>query len=399
MTRYDDALWDDSDPLYSPHLNWAKPTIAYWTAPKAAVAAGYAIKRERLDGQKGDGQDQNRAARCRRLTREMVRWMEGEGRPADKDTWLYVIGRYRSDDYSPLQEVKANTRAGYIEQIDKIARVIGDTRIEALTYEAAAKIKTAMVTKHRSPDYIKRWFTTLRRVAKYGGALGINGCANAYALLQVIKLPTPVPRDVYPTRDEVEAIVDAADAKGMFAFGTGYLLCYELCLRAVDVRGQWLPGEGGINRDGKRWQDGMTWDMIDPDITVLTKTPSKTMKSMPKAYEWDLTLLPVLQARLKLLKNAGGVGPVITSERSGLPYTLYGWSQAFRRLRDACGVRKELTAMDVRAGGVTEATALVQNPNDLKDAAQHKNLTTTARYQRNRSSGANKVIELRSKRG
>lgn len=175
-------------------------------------------------------------------------------------------------------------------------------------------------------------------------------------------------------------------------------MCFELSLRGVDIRGQWLDSKNtsGIHRKGKSWQDGLTWDMIAPDLSSMTKVISKTAKSMPEAYVFDLTLLPEVQARLRKLRERRAIGPVIVSEISGLPYTTQSWSRTFYRIRNRLKLRKELTVKDARAGGLTEARSLVQDPLLLRDAGQHKQMSTTNGYLRGRSDGANQVIELRT---
>lgn len=56
-----------------------------------------------------------------------------------------------------------------------------------------------------------------------------------------------------------------------------------------------------------------------------------------------------------------------------------------------------LQIRDARAGGITEAKAMV-DPHTLQHAAQHQNQHTTDRYARDRSGSANTVIEMRAKR-
>lgn len=399
---FDPALYDGSDPFYAPGLSYNSRGYGTWAAGRRYVKAGWLPRSVTLPGRKGDGDDLARAARARELTREMLAWWNEQGeQKLDPATWAYLFARYRSDEFSPIHNVKANTRDAYLYQTAKLEPAIGHMRITDFSYETAMTMKLAMERKGRSADYIKRLFDQIVRVARYGRALRLEGCRDAMDVLAGVKRPSSAPRSVSMTRAQIEAMVDCCDAKGLFALGTGFLLCFELILRAVDVRGQWLETDedSGIIRDGKRWQDGLTWDMIGPDWT-LRKVISKTAKSMPEAYEWDLTKLPVLQARLRLLKKVnGGVGPVILSERDNLPYTVYGWSQGFRRIKRALKLPEEFTAMDLRASGVTEAKALVKRDAfALRDAAGHKHIETTSRYARQRSEGANKVIELRKSR-
>ncbi|MBC7181879.1 MAG: recombinase, partial [Roseovarius sp.] len=182
----------------------------------------------------------------------------------------------------------------------------------------------------------------------------------------------------------------------------GILMQFEFTLRAVDVRGQWLEThehEGGIIRNGKRWQDGLTWDMFDADLKGFSKVISKTAKSLPEPYRFDLTPLPEIRSRLRMLRQENPVGPVILSMRAGgLPYTASGWSQAWARLRKAAGLPKNIWMMDIRAGAVTEAKSLGVDPFALRDAAQHASVSTTNRYSRNRSEGANQIVQLRRNR-
>jgi hypothetical protein len=183
-------------------------------------------------------------------------------------------------------------------------------------------------------------------------------------------------------------------------FALGIMIQYEFALRAVDVRGQWLKTHetsGGIIRNGKRWQDGLTWDMFDLDLTTMTKLISKTRNSLPEPYEFDLTAVHEVRERLLAIRPSNAVGPVLLARRSGgLPFTNSGWTQAWSRLRKKAKVPKEIWMMDLRAGAVTEAKAMGADPYMLRDAAQHVQSQTTDRYSRSRSDGANNVVRLRN---
>jgi hypothetical protein len=397
--NYDDRLYDETDPLYAPGLVWSRPTAARWRPTKRYLDAGFPTKSVPLPGHRGDGRDAERALICRDQTRAMLRWWDAQDVPDHKPgTWGELLARYRLDDFSPIHNVKANTRAGYLEQVAKLDRALGHLQIADLTYEEAMGMKRAMENKGRSVSYVTRLFKQLRAVAGYGRTLRIPSARDAVETLAGIKLTTPPTSTSYPTRDEVMAVVKEADRKGMHAFACGYLMCFELSLRAVDIRGQWLPSKNtsGIHRKGMSWQDGLTWDMIAPDLSSMTKVISKTAKSMPEAYVFDLTLLPEVQARLRKLRERRAIGPVIIAENTDLPYTTQSWSRAFYRIRNHLGLREELTVMSARAGGLTEARSLVHDPLLLRDAGQHKQMSTTNGYLRGRSEGANQVIELRS---
>jgi len=403
------ALWDGSDPHYAPCLSWSgrDPQFrqARWKCPQKYITAGYQVKSVKI-GVPGHPEDEyqlERALRCRRLTQELVRWWDNlDQARVQPGTWQYLIARYRSDEFSPIHEVKQNTKQGYLEQLAKLEIAIGHMPIRDLTYEQIKRTQKAMEAKGRSVSYIHRFFNTLRRVARYGKALQIREAAAVAQTLGEMRFQVGAARQAAPTREQVYEIVAAADAAGMPDFSLGILMQFELTLRAVDVRGQWLVTdelEGGIIRNGKRWQDGLTWDMFDADLNGFSKVISKTAKSLPEPYYFNLDPLPEIRSRLRLLRPENHVGPVICSMRAGgLPYTESGWTQAWARMRMAAGLPKDIWMMDVRAGAVTEAKSLGVDPYALRDAAQHASVSTTNRYSRNRSDGANQIVKLRHKK-
>lgn len=405
--HYKEALWDGSDPLYAPSISWSgkNPARRYaqWKCPPKYVKAGYAIKSVKLDppGSPNDQHQAGRAQRCRELTRELLKWYDEQDQPkVDPQIWKYLIARYKTDDFSPIQEVQANTRGGYYEQLTKIEDAIGHTKIGDMTYERIKMIQRAMVQKERSQDYIHRFFNTLRRVARYGKALGIPEATQVASVLAEVKIKNSPARQVSPTREQIYAIIHAADEQGYDHFALGIMIQFEFALRAVDVRGQWLKTdqtEGGIIRNGRQWQDGLTWEMLDTDLTSMTKLISKTKASMPEPYEFDLTAVPEVRTRLLEIRPDNPVGPILLAKRSGgLPYTASGWNQAWKRMRKIAKVSEEIMMMDIRAGAVTEAKSLGVSEHELRDAAQHLQAQTTNRYSRLRSESANKVARLRN---
>ena len=393
--RLKEALKDGSDPLYAPCTSISRG-IRYWKAPKKYRDMGYKPTSVAL-GKIGEARDLDMAREARNLTVAMLSHFKAPDHPVG--TWAWLIHRYETDAYSPFHKVKANTRAGYVYQLGRLKKAIGKLRIGALTYEEILKIEMAMKEKGRSPANIKKLMTMLRIVSGYGKALRIPEARDVADTLSEMKFEGGPRRTVHPTRAQIRAIIDEADARGMFAFATGLLIQWTYLLRAVDVRGQWLPTdgtEGGIVRDGQRWQDGLTWDMIDGNLATFEKVISKTARSQPEPLTFQIT--DELRGRLRLLGNSGRIGPVIISERFGAPYSRYSWAQAFRRIRDHLNLPKEIWIMDTRAGGITEARQMGADPLSIRDAAGHAHLSTTDRYVRGRSESAAKVVQLRNRR-
>jgi hypothetical protein len=386
------ALWDGSDPFYSPCLSRSRD-LFFWRAPKLYIKAGQSAAPIPLPGRLDDDQGLDRAKRCRDLTRAMVRWHENEGTNAKValGTWMWLIGRYKTDEYSPFHNVKSNTRLSYLAQFKHWEDAIGGVEIAKTDYEAIMRWIKVMKDKNRTVDHISRMFRHLRILTSYGVMVKAVGAKDVRDILSEMKLKSPRPRTQSPTQAQIEGIIAAADKAGNKAFALGLSFQWWLTLRAVDVRGQWLK-----DGDTKRWADGLTWAMISKDLYTLTKVPSKTEESMPEALVWDLTPLLDLRRRLSEIPMESRIGPVIV-QSNGVPFLSRRWSMLFRKFADRAGVPKEVWGMDTRAGAINHAKRSGASRLEMQHQANHADAKTTERYIRQRSDTANDVIQLRTR--
>jgi hypothetical protein len=400
------ALRDGSDPLYAPRLTTTKG-YCYWIVPRW-VPENFTPRRVKLPGKLGDGNDLERAAMCRALTIDMLDRVSGVGLHPE-GSWALLVHRFLHDRISPIHAVKFNTREAYVWQGERWAAILEGISVADTSYELLQEIIVGMREKGRSDDFIRRLFRTLGTITTYGQAIRFPGSDMVRLALGPIRLPAPPKREVAPTQEQIRAVIDEADARGMHDFALTLLLMWEFALRRVDVIGLWervgADATGIIRvtypkrRKGKetayqRWSDGLTWDMIDTDITQITKVISKTRKAMPWATRFPI-INPEIRTRLRLLGSIGRVGPVIRST-DGLPYTDEGMAKIFRRICDHLGLPAELRMMDTRAGAITEAKNMGASPMDLRDAAVHTTVNTTSGYARERDSGVSNVVRLRA---
>lgn len=397
MADFKESLWSGTEPLYAP-CTGTTGTSVFWKCPRKYRNAGYAVTSKRLTGNVGDGKDERRAAEARELTREMIRWYEGAGTKVAPGTWGGLIARYKADDISPFQEVQPNTRVSYLYDIAYWEDVLGSEMVEAFDFPEAKRIQREMKKRGRSPRFIKGKFTMLRIVVGYGVAIKWPGAKVVKDLLGELRTETPKPRTSSPTSSQIMGIIEAADAGGDHAFALGILIQWRLALRAMDVRGDWFlldrhEDRSGICRGNQRWGKGLTWDMIDRDVTTLTKAPSKTDRSAPDAIEWDLTLVPDLRARLQSITNR--VGPVIV-DKAGMPYSRFTWQKLWAKYREKAGVPETIWMMDTRAGAANDAEERGASAIDLNKQLTHASMETTKRYIREKSKGVNNVLRIRA---
>jgi integrase len=391
MARSDIPL-DGSDLLASPGMFKANSRF-YWRATRPDFAMGHSSKAVKLPGKEGDDLDLIRAARCRELERELMRWRSEQDRPKMvPHSWRWIITKYLTDDISPFQDVKDNTKVDYRVSMTYWADAIGDVPIAATDFAMLKGLQRAMEAKGRSLHFISSRFTKLRIVANYAAALNPREFAHVRTILATMRFSKAAPREVAPSRDQIEAIIAAADKAGDPMFALAVSLQWWLTLRAVDVRGQYL----GKGKD-KRWADGLTWNMIDGDMQSIRKVISKTAESEPRVVEYALTDLPDIQARLRAIPADKRVGPVIL-QPDGHPYGRDWFTAKFRRYREAAGVPSEVKMMDTRAGAITHAKSLGASTVQMQHAAGHASPTTTQRYIRDRGAEVAEVIQLRVKK-
>lgn len=395
--RFKDSLWDDSDPDYAPGIRKIRNHYI-WAPSKKFRDAGYHIKTYRLEGSVGDDLDIERARMCRELTREMVRWYEGEQEGRKEGTWGWLIARYMTDEYSPYHDVDVGTRETYRKELAKIEAAIGNVRLSDTDYPRIMKWQKAMRDKPRSVSYIHRWFRHWGLALSHGARLGNADCIRIKAIRDNMRIQQPAARTVTATPEQIAAIVKEADRKGANHVALATLIRFEFMLRGVDVDGTWEPAEGrqgGIQHNGQMWVKGMTWEMVNDDVTTISKLISKTAKSLPEPYVFDLTNVPDIRRRLLAVPADKRIGPLIVL-KGGLPPKNGVITRGFKKIVRDLKMPDYLRIADARSGGITEAKDKVE-PMELRDAAQHTQISTTDRYVRGRSATANKVVAIRNK--
>jgi integrase len=372
------------DPEYAPSRKETNG-CAYWRAPQKYIKAGYAVKSVRLHG---DFEQQ--AAKCRELTREMLEWHQN-GEPVVVGTFNELIARYRNDKFSPYQKVQLDTRRGYDDVIKRWKSSIGNVTVESVGFEDANLIIEAMKNNGRSDDYIARHMTQLRMIVGYGKVIQFPGAASLKEVLSFIKVKRPRPSQVAATREQVLAVVAAAEADGHKGFALGLLIQWWTAVRPVEVRGKKVRQPDG----SMQWSSGLLWgEHIDVDATRMTKVFSKTEESTGADIDISLALLPDVRERLLSIPREERVGPVIR-QSNGRVFDRHQWGKLWARYRTRCDIPAKVKVMHTRAGAISEARAMGVSKDDARDLAGHSNTTTTNIYERRKGDVQERVIQLR----
>ena len=274
----------------------------YWIASdasKSPLVKEYPVRTVRLHFDT----DEERSARCWRLTAELKEWLtsRGVGKQAFNGTLTSLIDCYQRDEDSPYRAVKWNTSRHYDEILALIAAAYGARRVDALTGKDFARWYRVF-KEPATPDGSERLrrayncMKLLRIVCNYGAASGYHRCAEVALMLSKMRFSPPAPRKVAMAYDQAKAIIETAIAQGRPSIALAQALQFELSLRQRDVIGEWIDDETprvqGIVARGMRWTGGTAWSDIGPDL-VLSKTTSKT----GTLGQWDLSRYPLVFVR------------------------------------------------------------------------------------------------------
>lgn len=341
--------------------------------------------------------DDGIAAQCRAWTDELLADLEGRSAaPTYDGTINSLIVLYRTDENSPYQALKHATKIrDYDPSLRLISKTVGARQIPAL----------------RGEDF-RRWYREwgkggltrrahgairkLRSVLSYGVEQKLRGCSQAREILSLIRFATPEPRRVKMEYEHARSICLKAIELGRPSIAITQAIQWDTALRRIHVIGEWLPVQegdtGGIIRGKTKWR-GLTASDVSGDNVLTVPVTSKGKA----ATRHDLTACPLVMEVLKVA-SLPSVGPLIVSEKTGLPYRENYYAQDWREIAKAAGVPVDVWSMDSRAGAISEAEEATGDLDAARKMAGHTTTKTTLVYVRNDDLANNRrIAEARAK--
>jgi hypothetical protein len=220
----------------------------------------------------------------------------------------------------------------------------------------------------------------LKTVMRFGKISKLAGCAEFKSILEELEFPSLRPRPYAPTAEQVAAARKAAHAAGHPLRAFAYALQFETTLRQWDVIGQWVPMSdprpSTLIAYGQKWI-GPMWGRIDENL-ILRLTPTKTEDTSEARVAIDLNECPMVLEDLALIPVERRTGPLITFEKTGLPYRQWTFRDAWRQDATAAGIDAKIWNRDLRAGGNTEGQQAGALLADRRKVTGHSNEKTTA---------------------
>lgn len=339
-------------------------------------------------------------SQCQLLQNEMqifnngeMPWQEGQY----SGTLRSLIDNYLNDKDSSYHKIRYNTRSIYANKLRRLEGEHGHELVREI------KARTLKVWHQQWTDNGLKisaghsMIGILRTLMTFGGTiLDSDECLKVKTLLSNMRFEMGKPREERLTAQQVEAIRAAAHAKGRHSIALAQALQFECMLRQKDCIGEWIPiSEGPLSDiiDGnKKWLRGLRWSEIDKSL-ILRHVTSKRGKKL----EVDLSNAPMVVEELNLLGALPTDGPVIVSERTGLPYDATAFRRQWRDIANSAGIPKKVRNMDTRAGAISEATDAGAELEHVRHASTHGDISMVQRYSRGSAGKIATVQNLRAK--
>ena len=289
-----------------------------------------------------------------------------------RDIVFYYL---HSDNYKRLS---TKSQREYATQLEKAL----DTVVEGKplgSYRARS-----LKARHTNLAY-QQWLQTGAHTANYRKATLSTAWRYCMRLdvmendpVRLIKTENPKPHKVKWTREQVSTFLDTAYSDFKWrSIGLIVHMAYDLAQRVGDMR-------------------VLTWDEVDLDAQRIDLTQSK------RGADVHLPISEALTAMLQKQKEDFGFQPYVAPKTTPVagayvPYPVDQIDDAINQVKDAAGLPKNITAMDLRRTAITE---MVEGGADLAHIMQvsgHRSPDSVTPYMVNTFSGAKNALAKRGK--
>jgi hypothetical protein len=400
--------------LECPGLKWRERSggwVAYWVARADIRDRGWPIATRKMHAGATPTREEWEfmADECGKLQDEMLAWGGGERGRDDATsiydgTWFTLIDVYMTDPDSRYQEVRHGTQMVYGARCRRLQREIGrDLKVgetSLRTFKGWHKRFAEGGTDTLAYDLMNQ----VRLIVSFGKALRLAGVAEVASILEEITFKGPRRGKGFMTAEQCTTIRETARRLRYPSIAISQALQFELGVRQRDAIGEWIPlGRPGLSdviKGNSKWVMGFRWESVDARM-VLRHRISKTVRGAAAVAnqddgEWvDFPLLayPMVCEELRLIAGVepGAVitrdmfpasGPMIVAERTRLPWRGVRFSTAWRVVATAAGFDHKLKSSLSRAGSLTEARKAGATIEDMRHHAVHRDIKTTAIYDR-----------------
>ncbi|QOG20451.1 hypothetical protein [Bradyrhizobium sp. SEMIA] len=303
-----------------------------------------------------------------------------------------LIELYQKDPLSRWHQLRYATQKTHTNLLRQIDRRHGHVKLKRIKGRTLLKWHAQWLdgTKYSAArSFIKK----IRVLFGYGLTIREDRqCARLRQVMSALRFPGSPKGTQRITAEQAIAVRQRAWACGWGSVALAQALQFDVLLRQKDVIGEHVPvglKEGGVGLvvGDEKWVRGLLWSEVD-DQLILRHQTSKTgklvvvdLKLAPMVLE-DLRRMGVVARRGRVRLIGRRDGPIITDERTDLPYQAYEFRRRWRAIARSEGIPDNVCNMHSRHGGITEAFDAGAEPDFIRAAATHSELATTQGYNR-----------------
>lgn len=386
----------------APGLVWRERKdgwTAFWQARTDLVKRGYRPKMVGLwRGMEPSAADiANMVDICQQQQAEMLVW--GRGGVPDVGVYDGTIASlahcYRTDPDSSFRKNRYQTRRHYESLLRRIVTDHGDERIADLRGRDMMRWHEAWSADGKIP-MAHSLMGMVRGLIGFGMTLlECDECTRMCAVMSKQRFQMGKSRSEQLTAAMANAVRAEAHRRGLPSIALAQAIQFECAFRQKDCIGEWVPlaepGTSDVIDDGQKWLRGVTWNEIDGNM-ILRHVTSKRQKLV----EIDLRNAGMVVEEFARIGTLPTTGPMVVSERTGLPWAAHAFRAAWRELARAVGVPDSVRNMDTRSGAITEATDSGASLEDTRHMATHSDISMTAKYSRDSAGKTAKVMQMRA---
>lgn len=261
--------------------------------------------------------------------------------PALKDgTVGSLVQMYRTSDASTYKTLRFSTRQYYDNLLKVILSSCGSDKIADLS---AGDIQdyydgwTDHGTKKQSMGH--SLIAMLRIIANFGyKVLEDPACDRLSVTLHRMKFTSGKSNNEELTSLQANQIIDMAHKIELPSMALAQAFQFDCGLRQKDVIGEWVPenepGDSYVFDLDTKWLRGLRWEEIDGNILRHILSVEGAL------FELPLSKAPLVTQELARLGELPKRGPIIVSEKNGLPWRAVEYRRIWRKIADDCGIPK-----------------------------------------------------------
>jgi hypothetical protein len=269
------------------------------------------------------------------------------------ETVADLVERYRSDDRSPYKKLRHKTRSHYDSCIRRVLNDAGPDKLADIKRDTFQRYYQ-MWTGDGKISMAHGLIAIMRSIVHFGAdPLLDKECERLAFVLHNMRFKIAKRADVeHITDEQIATLIANANKMGFPSIALAQALQSGCKLPQKDIIGEWVPedepGDPHVVDGGLKWGWGLRFEEIQEVGNGLMLRHITSRRGDEVVF--NLRNMPLVMEELnKLPKPFPPKGPLIVSEKTGLPWHGASFRRQWRLIATASNISKKAKNMDTRS--------------------------------------------------